>query len=404
MSKPGGAVAANAVAANTVAGDETARLTDALRRLRAWLEHEGFAGFEPHDALTSPLLARTPLGRSRLLRLVALQGLRRLPVNPRPMLGIARRVNAISLGWALQAYTLLDDGDARRRADAAVDALRDMAATGYSGAGWGYYFDWQTRATYKPAGQPIVVSTAFVALGLLAMYERFGRADCLELARSACEFVLRDLNRSPGEVGFCFSYGPDDHEQVFNASMLGAEMLARVGAITGEAELLNTAEQATAFVVAHQRADGSWPYGLSPHWGFVDNFHTGYVLCSLRAYARATGDDRHAGVIDRGWRFYRENFFVDGRIPKYYHNSLYPIDAHAVAQSIVTLAEFGDLDTARRVVLQAIDTMQRRRGDFVYRIGRRHTNRIAYLRWSDAWMFVALAKLTQGGYLPPLGD
>src|SRR5262249_14298179 len=153
--------------------------------------------------------------------------------------------------------------------------------------------------------------------GLMDCYERYGRRDLLDRARSACEFIMRDLNRMPAERGakrgagqaaargFCFSYSPDDHQQVFNATMLGASLLARVGAATGEAELVDAARATVEFTVDHQSPDGSWPYGLGEHWRFIDNFHTGYVLVALEEYMRSSGDRRHANALERGWRFYR---------------------------------------------------------------------------------------------------
>lgn len=378
--------------------DDRAACANAARRLRAWLEARDFAGVEPHDALTSPLMQRTPLGRSRFLRLAALQGLRRLPFDIRPLLGIRPHLNPVSLGWALSAYALLDDDAARERIEWAIAALRESATVGRDAnggptAGWGYPFDWQTRATFKPANQPIIVSTAFIGLGLLDVFECSGRADCLELARRACGFILTDLNRSPGRVGFCFSYGPDDHEQVFNASMLGAALLARVARHTGEATLMETAREATAFVVDHQRADGSWPYGLAEHWQFIDNFHTGYVLCAIRDVLAATGDESLLEPLERGWQFYRASFLDPDGAPRYYHDRRYPIDAHAAAQTIVTLDAFGDRDAALATARWAIRHMIRRDGSFLYQIHGRYTNRIAYLRWSDVWMWYALVKV-----------
>jgi hypothetical protein len=364
-----------------------------LSRLRAWLERSAYAGIEPHDALTSPLMTRTPLGRSRFLRLAALQGLRRLPLNVRPLLGIRPQVNSISLGWALKAYALLNDGDVAHRIDEALDGLRRTQVPGYSGACWGYYFDWQTRTDFKPANLPIVVSTAFIGSGLLDIYERFGRKECLDWARSACDFILKDLNRAYHGESFCFSYSPDDHEQVYNASILGAALLARVGAITAEPALTDTAGHAVDFVVRQQAADGSWGYAYGDHRTFIDNFHTGYVLDSLQAYIEYSGDRRHAEALARGYRFYRTSFFVDDEIPKYYHDRLFPIDAHALAQSVVTLLNFGDRETAERVGVWGIRQMQAPEGYFIYQRNRRFTCRIPYLRWSNAWMLYALARL-----------
>lgn len=375
---------------------EVSTVAIAAGRLRAWLERNDFAGIEPHDALTSPLLRRTPLGRSRLVRLAALQTLRRLPFDVRPLLGIERRRNAISLGWALTAYATIDDASARARIEPIVEALDALAAPGHSGLCWGYYFDWQTRTDFKRADVPIVVSTAFIGMGLLDAHRVSGRADYLERARDACEFILRDLNRTPHPAGFIFSYSPEDHEQVYNASILGAALLARVGATTGETELIETARGAVDAVVAEQRPDGSWVYSRGDHRTFVDNFHTGYVLCALADYIEASGDERHLGALERGWCYYREHFFVDGSIPKYYHDRLYPIDAHAATQSIVTLARFGETARAWRVALWTIGEMQSEDGSFIYQIHRRYRNRIAYLRWSNAMMLHALALLVRG--------
>jgi hypothetical protein len=361
-----------------------------LARLRGWLEGNGFAGIEPHDALTSPLLRRTPLGRSRFVRLAALQGLRRLPLNIRPLLGIRKRINPVSLGWALKAYTLMDDVAGIER------SLADLKATevrGYSGPCWGYYFDWQTRADFKPANLPIIVSTAFIGSGLLDVYDRYGREECLTWARRACDFIMNDLNRTPGRKGFSFSYTPLDHHEVYNASILGAALLGRVGAMTREGELVDLAREAIDFVVAGQEPDGSWRYGVGDFYTFIDNFHTGYVLMSLREYIRHTGDRMHIEALRWGELFYREHFFLHGQIPKYYHDRVYPIDAHAAAQSIVTLLDAGDVETAWGVAGWAIAEMQAPDGYFIYQIHRRFTNRIPYLRWSNAWMMYALARL-----------
>lgn len=383
-------IALKPVSVPTDPASRRAMAEGALRRLRGWLELNGFAGIEPHDALTSPLLRRTPLGRSKLVRLAALQGLRRLPLNLRPLLGIRKRINPVSLGWALKAYTLMDDMAGIER------SLADLKATevrGYSGPCWGYYFDWQTRADFKPADLPIIVSTAFIGSGLLDVHDRYGRGDCLAWARSACDFILKDLNRTPGATGFSFSYTPLDHHEVYNASILGAALLARVGRATGERELVEIAREAIDFVVAGQQADGSWRYGVGDFYTFIDNFHTGYVLMSLREYIRYSGDLRHADALALGERFYRDHFFLHGQVPQYYHDRLYPIDAHAAAQSIVTLLDCDDSETAWGVAGWAIANMQAPEGYFIYQIHRRFTNRIPYLRWSNAWMMYALARL-----------
>ena len=82
------------------------------------------------------------------------------------------------------------------------------------------------------------------------------------MARSSCDFILSDLKRTietKDEV--CFSYSPSDNTQIFNASLLAAETLASVGALTGETDFCDLALRAARYVVRRQREDGSWAYG-----------------------------------------------------------------------------------------------------------------------------------------------
>src|SRR5205814_2080979 len=80
--------------------------------------------------------------------------------------------------------------------------------------------------------------------------------------------------------------------------------------------------------------------------------------------------------------------------PRYFHNRTYPIDIHCVAQSIITLLTFRDLDPrnaelADSVFRWAMNHMWDDRGFFYYRVLRCCTIRTSYMRWSQAWMLLA---------------
>ena len=116
---------------------------------------------------------------------------------------------------------------------------------------------------------------------------RISDDEYLRVARSVCDFILKDLPRSvDNESELCFSYAPNSNTRIFNASLLAAEVLASVGKLTGEHELFESAERATRYVVNNQRPDGSWSYGTDPKQSWIDNFHTAYVLFSLEANNR----------------------------------------------------------------------------------------------------------------------
>src|SRR5213076_761078 len=110
-----------------------------------------------------------------------------------------------------------------------------MSLKGFKGACWGYNFDWQSRSFYAPRGTPAIVPTAFAARALCEAADTLADDAYLRVARSTCDFILRDLQRSSDSADeLCFSYTPHDTTRVFNASLLAAETLATVGARTGE--------------------------------------------------------------------------------------------------------------------------------------------------------------------------
>src|SRR5207244_5975674 len=77
---------------------------------------------------------------------------------------------------------------------------------------------------------------------------------------------------------FAFSYSPLDKTQVFNASLLGSRMLARVYGYTREEMLINESRKSVSYCCKHQQPDGKWAYGTLSFHQWVDNFHTGYNL------------------------------------------------------------------------------------------------------------------------------
>jgi hypothetical protein len=179
---------------------------------------------------------------------------------------------------------------------------------------------------------------------------------------------------------------------------MAAALLLRLDAIAPDAKIAERALKAARFSAARQRADGSWPYGEGAKQAWVDNFHTGYNLSALRTIGEITKSDEFSVYLDKGFAFYRSHFLREDGAARYFHNNTYPIDAHAVAQTILTLLEFADRDpsapaAAQRVYDWAAKAMWDPRGFFHYRVLRLGTIRTSYMRWSQAWMLLALAVL-----------
>ncbi len=359
-----------------------------LRKTLKYAEERDFRGWDPYDALNSPILRA--MGIHPYLRIAFIQALKRSPVNLRPLLLVPKGHNPKGLGLFLSVYARLKERD---RYEYLKGLLKRYASRGYSGYAWGYNFPWQSRVFYVPPFTPTVVNTAFIGHALLDGFERLGDEEGLEMARSATRFVLKDLNVHAQEDYIIFSYTPIDRLKVLNASLLGASLLARVGRLTGDNHLVETARKGGMFAVRAQREDGAWYYGLgSPSMRYIDNFHTAFDILALMEIHRATGDDEIGNSIEKGIRYWEEHLFTPDMLPRYYEGRLYPIDIHSYATAIVLFSRIGRLNKARRLIEIARERMfDEEKGYWYFQEHRHYTIRIPYMRWSVAWMAYALA-------------
>jgi hypothetical protein len=387
-------------------------IAGSVTRLKSYIEARQWKGYDPYDALNSPVLRVCSLNR-RLLRIAYTQTLRRLPLNLRGILMIREEYNPKAMGLFLASYITLyrttGSEEHLNKVKFFIDWLLDNSSGGYAGLCWGYNFSWQSRAFFAPAGTPTVVNTCFVANAFLDAYEVLNNEGYLDVARSSCNFITSSLNiHKTEDEKICFSYTPLDDEKVHNANLLAASLLSRVYSLTGEDILLDYADRAVSFSAGYQNKDGSWYYGLSPKQNWVDSFHTGFVLESLYDYARFSGRSDVMGKVKSGLDFYQNNFFTKNGLPKYYDMKTYPIDTHSAAEGIIVFTRLRDmnasnLDRAKKIALWTINNMQDSRGYFYYQRRKCYCNKTQYMRWSQAWMFEALIYLAEAlGIIPTI--
>jgi hypothetical protein len=380
-------------------------LEDTILRLEAYCRSRQWAGFDPYDALNSELFARTPLAKSRIARLAFIQFLKRSPVNLRPPFRIQPQQNPKAIALFLMFYVRqarCRDKAARDTASHLATRLLELRSPGTAYWCWGYSFPWQTRHRLVPRFGPNLVCTTFVANALLDAFEIGLGPEFMSAAVSAGEYIARELYwNDGGHAGFAYPL-PDIRVPIHNANFLGAALLCRLARLTGERTSVDAALSVARYSAASQREDGSWPYGLAPIQQWVDNFHTGYNLCALQSVGSDLRTDEFEAVLLKGFTFYREHFFTPRGAPKYFHNRSYPIDIHCVAQSVITLMAFRNLDPrmvllAQSVLVWAMEHMWDERGFFYYRVLRGLTIRTSYMRWSQAWMLLALVAMVDEG-------
>src|SRR5712692_2346137 len=382
---------------------EEADIEACAQKLLAYCQENDWAGYDPYDALNSRVLKALPVLDFRVPRLVLTQALKRSPVNLRPLLQIPKTQNpkglALFLAALLKAPQLFTQGtvDLVGLLKEKLVALRSPASVYWC---WGYSFPWQTRTIIVPRGTPNLVCTTFVAGALLDLYEQRGESRCLSMAVNAAQYILNELywdDGDPEAAGFSYPLR-SLRSQIHNANFLAAALFCRLYKHTGEARWLSPALRVARYSAGKQHADGSWYYGEAPSQRWVDNFHTAYNLGALEQIDNYLETDEFESRIQRGFEFYKTHFFREDGAVRYFHNRTYPIDIHCVAQSIVTLLEFRHLDPgsvllACSVFQWAMKHMWDDRGFFYYRVLRSFTIRTSYMRWSQAWMFLALSTL-----------
>jgi hypothetical protein len=427
-----------------------------LHKLLAYVEAEDFNGYDPYDTLNSWVPFHW-LGKWGPVLAIQLQ--KRNPINIRPLLGIKKGRNPKAIGLFLRAYSMLYRQDPRpeylQKMHELFDWLKANPSKGYSKYCWGYNFPWASSVKYLEAYVPSAVVTGFVVKGIYEYYQAIkpNRSnEIIEVMAGAADFVLHHLDRHEDESGVCISYTPVMKDACYNASLLGAEILARYLAASDEqeqpvmssrpaqhpvmpsspmqytvipsspaqrdvsrhpestAQSLDTRrpsgsatrddvrhliESTVDFVVARQLHDGRWNYSIDLESGKERtqiDFHQGYVIESIDEIMQLIGlrKPHWEGSIRKGLEYYRKKqFYNDGR-SLWRIPKEWPVEIHNQAQGIITFSKYPEYMEFAKVIAQwTFSQMQRKNGSFDYRIYRTHSISIPYMRWSNAWMAVS---------------
>jgi len=381
-----------------------AAIYKSIEQLSHWLEENDYRGYDTFDGLNARFV-RPLTFETKFLRTVLQQGVRRFPVNLRPLLGVTKEHSSKGMGFLARGFMRLHKttGDQvwKDKAEFALQWLVENRLPGYGGACWGNHFDYQSRGFYLPKRVPTVVWTSLIGHAFLDAYDHFQMDEYLQIADSACQHIVRDLGTLRDGDGICISYIPITDTQVHNANTLGASLLARTYSHTHNESYRELAQQAMLYTAQYQRADSSWYYAEKENHHWVDNFHTAYVLDCFKHYEQSTGDDRFDRQLMSGYEYWKKTFFLADGTPRYYDYKTLPLDIQCSSQAIDTLVFFHDRDPeslplAIKVAQWTIMNMQDRTGYFYYR---RYSpwlvNKTPTLHWGQATMLCALAGLHQ---------
>jgi hypothetical protein len=378
---------------------------DVLDRVLQTARSANYEGYSKHDGLNSPLLAFLG-GSSRLTRLGAIQVVTRSPVDIRPLVRVRKARNAKGLSLFARAllarHRMTGSPDDATEARGLLDWLIDHPAEGFDGLCWGYPYPWQDVGFFAPRDFPNRVVTAHVGQALVDGYETLKDERYLDAANRAVWFLLQapktlfeDADRR------CVSYVPDQNIDwiVMDVSVLAGALAARVGAITGDGDLIREGGRLVRYVVSKQTDEGAWFYADPPSASHIthDNYHTGFILDAIQQYGLSAGSDEFDEAYRRGIDFYERRLFEPDGAARFMSDRLYPIDIHGCAQGIITFSlqqrhQGTGAATATRVLGWTLANMwDPASGWFYYQRRRGYRTRIRELRWCQGWMSRALS-------------
>lgn len=376
-------------------------VNESIKKLDAWVQRANWRAYDTFDGLSSPIAPLLTLNQP-LLKIALQQGVRRFPLNLRPLLGIKPDMSTKGMGFFAQGYLRLHQmtGDSAylEKARYCLDWLIEKRCPQFKGYAWGNHFEYQSRGGNIAKGMPTIVWTGLIGHAFLDGYEILGDEKYLAVARGACDFIVDELGWQEFPEGKLLRYYPNADILVHNSSMIGASLLGRVHSIVPNARHCAIAEDAVRFTLHHQREDGAWYYGVGSKWAWVDSFHTAYVLESLHIFCRRTGSKQFEGALRKGYDFFIKTFFGADGTPRYYDTKTPPLDIQCASQAIQTLVNLRELHpdsvaTALNVADWTIANMQDKSGYFYYRKYPFMTNKTPTLHWGQATMFAALANL-----------
>jgi hypothetical protein len=368
--------------------------TAALVAIRLWGEARDWQGFDPYDALASPLLAHLTRS-SPLARRLVTQANKLSPLNVRPLLLIGQRRNAASAALVAEGYLNLErsgDSTAALPARRWIGWLEQNALETPSGTAWGYDFDVQTRFFYYPAGTPNTIATCFALRTLLtAPPDVCPRA----VVDAALRFLLERLLVEDDEAPY-FRYLEQSPALIHNANVMSASLVGEVALRHDDKHLERLALRTLDTTLRAQRPDGSWPYADVGGQGWIDNFHTAYVLEALARVERLSPSI--APAIERGVAYWERHFFEEDGTPKYWPHRRWPLDAQCFAQAIDTWLAVADIvpnavAAAQRTAEAFVRRMVRPSGLVVFQRRRLGTIAPPVTRWTAAPAFRALSHL-----------
>jgi len=311
-----GSVNKNASLENT----QETNVADAM--IRRFCMREGLSTYDPFDVWKTPLGFRVKdlCNTHRRLGFVPAGVLTVLDatVNNRARWFYRRQEFAIVRAWAalilLHTYRQTADPEYLTFARRHLEWLVEHSCEGYSGACWGLGFRYAVDAgLVYDANTPLSTMTPYAIEAFIAYTEVTEDRQFESTIRSTYRFFDEDIEViEETEDYLVTSYAPMRDRRVVNAVsyvLYTYTLLLPYLDAHDQQTVRAKIPKLYAFVQREQREDGSWPYSPDGR-SFIDCFHSCIVVKNLIKAARRHPLPGSQEMIDKGYRYIKDNFFV----------------------------------------------------------------------------------------------
>lgn len=380
------------------------KIESTLDALESWFIEHGYFGYDPFDIKGHSAIINSQ--KYKYLRKPINLLLEIAPGLSRNILNIKPTINFKGIGLLAQAYLYRHLSTGRLEyltlAENCLELLADGSVNGYSGNSWGYPFDWQS-AVFIPKNTPSVVVSSIIGEAFFLYRELTNTMKYDYIIKGISEFLINSINIQPTNTGVCFSYTPIDNFFVHNANLFAAGHLVRSGVVFNYSKWIELGLQAVDYTVSDQKANGAITYWGHEHQnGFIDNFHTGYVLRVLNRVNHLVPNPRNEIALERGVKFYLSNLFSSENFPMHTLDKKYPIEIHTLNETLLLFCELEHyreemIEIHKNVLVYLIEKMQEPAGCFHYKHYKFLKVKLPYYRWNQAWTFMTLSQLLYKG-------
>jgi len=365
------------------------------------LKDDDFKGWDPYDGLTTNI---SFIHKYYYTRLLFFYFNKFSPLNFRPLFGMKKRVFT-------QPYTLLGMAHLNRNEMPEAEYFLDIILADSKKEETGYHC-WdgldmpiQMIKSYKHEGSPNVISTELAARFILHFLEKSNKrkGELLEVLKSV-EAYFREKMLIEFEGHKHFKYYDITPEElfVFNSNANICAFLADLDSYQGTENNKELVIEIIQSIASYQTNEGYWNYNVNLKTGNPKkqvDFHQGFILDDLLRIMEAYNCiEELTASYKKGLSFYRKNQFNEDGSSYYRIPKKWPVNIHNQSQGIITFtkaheAGYGEkyLEFAEIIMKWTLENMKGKDGHFYYLKYPVITNKIPYMRWSDANMLYALS-------------